>query len=56
MKSRRKKETDAQFLRRLDRTQYKLVKDGGPTRAEFLRGIGLRFAAIRERREANDGQ
>lgn len=45
----RKKETESQFLRRIDRTGHKLVKDGGPTRAELLRAIDIK---IRRNKEA----
>jgi len=38
----KRKETDKQFLRRIDRTMHKRPKDGGPTRADMLRAIDLR--------------
>ncbi len=43
-KPRKRKETDKQFLSRLDRTLHRTVKDGGPTRDEILRGIRLKTA------------
>lgn len=42
---RRKPETDAQFIKRIDRTQHRLVKDGGPTREEIVRAIHIKLAS-----------
>ena len=40
----RSKETEKQFLRRIDRTLHRKVKDGGPTGDELVRAIHLRLA------------
>lgn len=48
----RKKESEAQFLHRIDRTVKKKVRDGGPTRAELLRAINIK---LRRKAEAEQG-
>lgn len=41
----KKRETEKQFLRRVDRTAHKAVKDGGPTYAELQKAISLKLKA-----------
>ena len=43
MSKRRKNETDDQFIRRIDRTFRKKIKDGGPTYAEVQRAISIKL-------------
>lgn len=48
----RRGETDAQFLRRVERTVNKAVKDGGPTKDDLVRAIRLRLAQSKEKAAA----
>jgi len=43
--ARKRKETEAQFLRRIDRTFRKTRKAGGPTTDELVRAIQIRLTA-----------
>jgi hypothetical protein len=41
--AKRRKETDAQLIRRIDRTLGRTVKNGGPTSADLARAISIKL-------------